>query len=222
MTKGFFSADASALDTKEVLGAFVAYGIERRLVKGQLLYLTGEDARQIYYLHTGRVFFCYTQKDGTQHPLGIIPAPFFIGEEAFFDRVKRTADLMAATDCVLYAMSVSTLFSLMEKSPLLMRQVTILFAREAMHAGNLLGALTQTTAMKKAAAYLASSGHILGSRISDLTKESLAAYLGITRSTASRILNRFQRDGLIKLGYSSITILDPQGLIDVCNAGEEA
>ena len=47
---------------------------------------------------------------------------------------------------------------------------------------------------------------------SGLSTEELAAALGLSRVTVSRLLGRYSRQGLVKTGYGTITVLDRKRL----------
>ena len=45
-----------------------------------------------------------------------------------------------------------------------------------------------------------------------LPQRTLAAMLGVQRPSLNKVLKDLERDGLIRIGYSAIDILDPGGL----------
>ena len=54
------------------------------------------------------------------------------------------------------------------------------------------------------------------------TQEEIAAAVSVSRVTASRVLNRFVRCGLLQTGYGSLRILDASGLEQCARQGFEA
>ena len=50
-----------------------------------------------------------------------------------------------------------------------------------------------------------------------LTNEQIAAVTGIKRISVNRILNSFAKEGIVKLEYKKIIILDDKKLIDIFN-----
>lgn len=46
----------------------------------------------------------------------------------------------------------------------------------------------------------------------DMSQESLARLTGVSRSVVSRVLHKLQREGVLRVDYRSITLLDPEGL----------
>ena len=53
------------------------------------------------------------------------------------------------------------------------------------------------------------------------TQEEIAAAVSVSRVTASRVLNRFVRCGLLQTGYGSLRILDASGLEQCARQGFE-
>jgi CRP/FNR family transcriptional regulator, cAMP and macrophage regulator len=54
-------------------------------------------------------------------------------------------------------------------------------------------------------------GEADGERVA-LPQRTLAAMLGVQRPSLNKVLKDLERDGLIRIGYSAIDILDPAGL----------
>ena len=48
-----------------------------------------------------------------------------------------------------------------------------------------------------------------------MTREEIGSYLGIKLETVSRMLSRFQRDGLVDIRGKDIRILDHEGLVSI-------
>lgn len=45
-----------------------------------------------------------------------------------------------------------------------------------------------------------------------MSQDGLAQLAGVSRSVVSRVLHRLERQGVLKVDYRSITLLDPEGL----------
>jgi CRP/FNR family transcriptional regulator len=52
-----------------------------------------------------------------------------------------------------------------------------------------------------------------------MSRSDIASYLGIARETVSRILTKFQNEGLIRLKKNNIQLRDRAGLNDIPSAG---
>ena len=211
----------SSFSTDELRRAFLAYGTIKTLQKGEIIYQCGDTAEKLYFLYQGRVDACFTDENGNYFTTGIIDAPFFIGEDAFSIPPVRVCDCIASSNAMLIGLEVKMLYELCAKNPALMQETFGLLAKKVLFLHCRIGAAIQITSAKKMAYYLLCVYHAYGKTCDSLTKENLGNYIGITRASASRILNQFQAKGLIKLNYSSITILDIDGLIDICNNDPE-
>ena len=204
---------------QEIYHVFQTQGVERVYRKGDLIYNSGDPANQLFYLHSGRVDACFFDENGNYFSTGVIDAPFFVGEDSFSIPPVRVCDCIAYTNCVIYSLNIQDLYNLCSKNPTLQREVYGLLAKKVLFLHCRIGAALQISSAKKIAYYLLVIYHAYGKNSDILSKEDIGSYVGVTRATASRTLNQFQRKGLIELNYSAIKILDIQGLIDICNEG---
>ena len=83
----------------------------------------------------------------------------------------------------------------------LMAQVFQSVACNAMH-----------TIEQRAAKWLCSAVERTGASTISMTQEQLASMMGIGRSYASRVIQRFKRDGLVLTRRGGLDVLDPEGL----------
>ncbi|KQM19656.1 Crp/Fnr family transcriptional regulator [Novosphingobium sp. Leaf2] len=80
------------------------------------------------------------------------------------------------------------------------------------------------TIEQRAAKWLASAVERIGRNDVTMTQEQLASMMGIGRSYASRVLQRFKRDGMVRTRRGGIEVLDKAGLREracVCNSQVE-
>jgi CRP-like cAMP-binding protein len=76
------------------------------------------------------------------------------------------------------------------------------------------------TIEQRAAKWLSSAVERIGRNDVTMTQEQLASMMGIGRSYASRVLQRFKRDGMVRTRRGGIEVLDRPGLKEracVCN-----
>ena len=71
------------------------------LKKYEILCAEGELELDMFYLKEGELLVFIISDKGDVTPLSHIPAGNFIGEQAFFDRLPRSANVITTTDCKL-------------------------------------------------------------------------------------------------------------------------
>jgi CRP-like cAMP-binding protein len=89
---------------------------------GEFICREGEQAEKVYFLERGRVSVSLRLDNQHERRLGAFTAGWVFGEAAFFDRRKRTADILADTGVSLFSLD-----------PLLLRQSENEIARDVQH-----------------------------------------------------------------------------------------
>ncbi|MDD0853163.1 cyclic nucleotide-binding domain-containing protein [Halobacteriovorax sp. GB3] len=75
-------------------------GIRKTYKKDELICSQGDEDFDLYWVEQGELLVFVTE--GTKvHPVAIIPSGQFLGELSYFDHQKRSAYVMAKTDCTL-------------------------------------------------------------------------------------------------------------------------
>ena len=131
------------------------------------------------------------------------------GEASFFDGMPRVSTAEAAADCTIVRLSHDTVDHLFSQHPELASAMITYLARTVRLLSGHVDTMSFQSADKRLANLLLNHPDTPELHV---THEDLAAALGVSRVTVSRLLGSFARHGLIRTGYGVIRILDPSGL----------
>lgn len=189
-----------------------------RCSPGYMIYLQGGQPTCFYFLKEGRVKSFIQSEDGAEQILAVYESGSLFGEASFFDELPRLSSAVALTPCQLVPIDRELVSEQFASNPALaMRMIQYLARKVRMLSDHL-----DHMAFRPATWRLAE--HILSlSPSSDFIRcnqEEIAAAIGVSRVTASRILNEFAREGLIELGYRKLRVIDRTGLNQHCLANE--
>ena len=175
---------------------------------GRMIYLQGSSADRFYYLKAGRVKVFLNSEDGSEKILPVYEAGNVFGEASFFDELPRVSSAITVTCCEIVIIDRLTLEAEMQRNPQILLTITRVDTMAFLRAD------------QRIARYLLSvpedEAHVI-----HCTQEEIAAAVSVSRVTASRVLNRFVRCGLLQTGYGSLRILDASGLEQCARQGFE-
>lgn len=204
-----FSAPGTGLP-QELFAPFFAAGSAVPYRRGQLIYLQGQQPDYLYCLKEGTVRTGILSEQGGEKLLTLYQAGSIFGEASFFDGMPRVSTATAQTDCQILRLGHGTVDALFRQDPSLASAMISYLARTV----RLLSAHVDTMSFQQADQRLA---RLLLNYPSDgspipITHEALASALGVSRVTVSRILGQLARQGLLRTGYGTITLLNREGL----------
>lgn len=182
----------------------------RRYHVGQVIYMQGSSANEFYYLLRGTARSYISSPDGGERSLTTHHAGDLMGEASFFDECPRVSSGIAVTDCEIVSINRDTLDSVFRKHPDLAYPMLQYLARTVRVLSQHVDETTFLPASQRLARHLLSEAQV-GIPF-PCTHEELGFAIGVSRVTVSRLLSDFTRQGLLKTGYRSITVLDPKGL----------
>jgi len=185
--------------------------VPRRYRPGQFIYLQGTQPQYFYYLLQGAARSFISSPEGAQRVLAVHHAGSLMGEASFFDGCPRVSSAVAVEECLVVLIDQPTLETCFERHPeLALPMLRYLSRTVRVLSGHVDGISFQSAARRLAGALLRQAegeGAILR-----LSHEELGALIGASRVTVSRALGRFARQGWIRTGYRSLSILDRAAL----------
>jgi CRP/FNR family cyclic AMP-dependent transcriptional regulator len=189
-----------------------------RLNAGQMLFSQDDHLQGIYAVISGGISLGRNREDGKEALLTLINPPNWFGEITLFDRMNRTHHAYAVGDTVLVHIKGNILDQILEKEPhywqnfgqLLTEKLRILLDQ----AEDLALRTTAQRLAKRLVLFADNYGNWKdrSRRTINIPQEQLAMMLFITRQTTNQILKDLERQGLIKLVYGAIEIIDFEGL----------
>ena len=189
-------------------------GRERRLKKGQPLFMAGNAFRSLYALRSGAIRTTIVAEDGREQVAGYHIEGEIIGMDGIAT-TRHACTAVAAAETELCAMPFERIEALAQSVPGLQHNLYRLMSQElAGHHGRLL-MLGSMDARERLAAFLLDlsdryrrRGYSPSALTLHLTREELGSYLGLKLETVSRGLSRLQAAGALQVQGREIKLLD--------------
>ena len=193
-------------------------GTKDRYPAGATLYIQGDSAPTIYFIRRGRVRMFYIGDNGKEITFQIIGEGQLIGASAFLSHASRETTVLAVNEVEVISCKFANLIPYMQESKELNQLLLTLLTVNYGNLCNQLKRLTVYNSTQRVASYLLD--HTSVSRedlgiIDDTlpyTHEELGICLNLNRVTVTRILNRFAKEGWVKLSQKKIKILNRTAL----------
>jgi CRP/FNR family transcriptional regulator, cyclic AMP receptor protein len=206
---------ADALTTHRVLGRVPKTAllpiageiIERRYKKGHYFFRTGDSASHIFAIVSGSAMLAEDDDSGRDHALYTLSDGDLFGLAAAILGIPRTRSAKALTDAQVLLIKRETFQSLQRRFPDFARNVTFELCRLLCHAEQTAGnfALHSVTS-RVTKLFLESGFERLEPHFS--SHHELAARVGCSRETITRILGRLERAGILSARRGHVQILD--------------
>ncbi|WMJ00185.1 Crp/Fnr family transcriptional regulator [Pseudomonas chlororaphis subsp. aurantiaca] len=185
----------------------------RPLAPGQRLFQRGDPPCGLYAVLEGRVRIGAVSEEGKEALLSLVEAPHWFGEISLFDGQPRTHDAYAVGPCSLLNVPQAALLELLDEHPQYWRQLALLMSHKLRLTFINLEQLSLMPAPARVANRLLMIARGYGEtdtprRVLHLPQEQLALLLSLSRQTTNQILKDLQGQGILKLGYGEIEILD--------------
>ncbi len=189
----------------------------RSVRPGQSLFTEGEPARAFYALVEGEVHLFRFSPQGEEKVFQIAGPGDLLAEAAMF--LAPPAYPMGARvvrDARLFAISREALLALCEDHPPVMLSLLSALSKRLYQAMNRIDHLTLNNAGQRLAAYLLELRRQQRGNWIDVPVNlaMLAAQLGMTPETLSRLLQKFRQDGLISGKGRTLVLLDAAALCE--------
>ena len=206
------------------MAAIAAAAPMRTYAAGEMLYSPHNPVEALFILKNGRVRIFRVSADGRALTTAIMMPGTIFGEmvligQRMYDNFAEALD--EATVCV---MSRDDVYRLLLADPRIAARVTeVLGARLAAMERRLSDSVFKTVPQRIAATLATLAGEQprsgalwagslgRGPQIA-LTHEQIAALVGTSRETATKVLGEFAGRGVIRLGRGRITVLDPDAI----------
>lgn len=101
---------------------------ERKYLKGEIIFDEGEEGQALHLVISGRVIICKQAQSHTARIVELGPGVVF-GELALLDNMPRSAQAIAAEDCVLASLSRSDFESLLDTHAVIASKIALQLAR---------------------------------------------------------------------------------------------
>ena len=219
-----FRGMASAV-VEEVLGA----ATPRTLAAGQTLFLQGDPVEALFVVESGRLKLSQVTPDGEEVIVRTVgPGDIVVGV-AVLDKRTLPVSGIAISECRVLAWPRPRILELAARHPILRMNVIGTIA-DRMHdsLSRIRELSTETVAQRVARALLRlardAGRPVEGGTLIDqpLGRQELAELAGTSMFTASRLLARWAREGVLEVGRQRVVVLSPARLEGLAGDDESA
>ncbi|UIF30124.1 Crp/Fnr family transcriptional regulator [Levilactobacillus brevis] len=178
--------------------------------KGGTVFSTGEVSQTLYIVNQGQVRLYHLAEDGREQVLRVLNPGDFVGEIALFTDEIHASYAEATKTTELCTISRAALTALIKKLPPLSMALLGALADRLKAAERQATLLAIPDALPRLAGYLQElSNHATGTVDLPMSKQDLAAYLGMTPESLSRKLRQLVTAGIIEtIGRRQIKVTD--------------
>ena len=192
--------------------ALLAAAQVQRLDAGQRLFRRGDPPSGLYAVVEGAMRIGAVNQDGKEALLTLVEPPYWFGEISLFDGQPRTHDAFAEGPCTLLLVPQAALLALLERQPQYWRDFALLMSHKLRLAFIALEQMSLLPTAPRLARRLLLIAENYGEgeprRVIHLAQEQLALMLAISRQTTNQILKELEAQGVLRLTYGEIEILD--------------
>ena len=205
--------------TAESLTEIAQRTVELHLQKGEMLFLSGEPARGLFVVVSGKIRAFQQNEDGREQVMYVDGPGSVLGDVPVFDDGPYPASAMAEADANVLFIEKGDMRELCAKYPALALTALRLMAGKVRKHSTLVEALSLHEVGQRLALFLLSETQSAIYPADDqrafrmrLSNHEIASRIGSVRDVVSRAFSRLKRHGLISINDRDVTILDLQGL----------
>ena len=196
--------------TTKLVEVFKKYGREEKYTDGQIIFIRNEAAKNLYYIESGLIRVYLPYPDGTERTLCYFPGNTIIGEDVFTCPSLRIVCTSSLATTHVYKLSADNLISQATENKELIRGILSFFMYKItlLHSWIFYAQFQRNEEKLACLLYTLS----LSNPSIHLSHHQLASVTGMSRITATRILNSFAKKGLISVQYKKTKILNQDKL----------
>ena len=193
--------------------AFVEAAAVRFYKAGEVIYFQGDEGSSMFRLLEGAVRLSVSRADGRELYFVMLGAGDCFGISNYVDGLGRPQTAEARTDACLQVVSSPALDRLTAQFPCFSRAVMKLLSNHMrflidLFADSSLNDLPERIARR---ILTAADGNDRPGPI-DLSQSDIAHMVGASRQSVNKVLQQFQQERLIEIGYGGLTLLAPARL----------
>ncbi len=208
--------------SQEQLTHLESVAIPREFVKGEQIFMAGEEAKGFYSVVSGKVKIYRESLSGKEQIIHIFGPGEIFGEVPVFQGSSYPASAASLKKSTLLYFSREQFERIIREDPELAMSMLALLSGRLRQMVNQVAALSLAEVPGRLASYLLLLKSTQNSNVLelDLPKGQIASYLGTIQETLSRIFKKMSEQGLITVERNTIEIIDEDGL-ELIASGEE-
>jgi CRP/FNR family transcriptional regulator len=190
----------------------------KRILRGDAVFSVGDAFKALYVARIGSFKSYMIMADGRHQVTGFQMSGEMVGLDGI-STGEHTVNVVALEDSEVCVIPYAQLEELSSRTHGLQHQIHRIMSREIVREQGVMMLLGSMCAEERVATFLLNLSQRFEARGYSavefnlrMTREEIGSYLGMTLETVSRILSKFQEQGLISLRLRSIRIADSGGL----------
>ncbi|MFQ6058998.1 MAG: Crp/Fnr family transcriptional regulator [Anaerolineae bacterium] len=195
---------------------------EKRFTKDEYIFFEGDPAEVLYVVQAGRVKMIKHSEGGQDVILRVVAPGEMLGGVAAFGEETYPATAQAQEAVSVLAMSGETFMALVRRYPALALAVIQLLKERVKEAHEVIRQLAVERVERRIAHTLIRLADKVGVAGEEgividmpLPRQDLADMAGTSLETVSRVLSKWQRQGLVKAGRERVIITHAHGLVAI-------
>ncbi len=202
----------------EILNALTQRMTPRHLEAGQVIHLEGEPGDKIHILEKGWAKSIRTSIDGREQATIMLKAGELFGDEAVFLGTTYPVTVIALEKVEMWFIQKQNFLDVVQRYPALAMVFIHRLSERVLYYVDLVEDLGLRNVQARVANTLLKhaesvDGKLVVPRQAWTTLDEMAIRLGTVRDVLSRTLNALEAEGILKIGRTKITIIDPQKLL---------
>ena len=204
----------------DVRAAIAQRFTERRVAEGDFIYRQGEPSGELFQIVEGAARICNYTVDGKEAATVIFRPGDCFGELGVLDGLPRVSYAMAEQDCLLQVLSKRDFDALYAEYPELGRQITLMLCRRVRGLMGMNEDAISLSLYERLGRALQRMTFSHGQKNDDdilfieISHEDLGKTLGASRQSVSKELKQLESQGMIKVAYGRILIVDLEALTE--------
>lgn len=201
------------------LSALANRAVERRLAKGEVLFMSGDEAAGLFVIAEGSIRAFREGLDGREQVIHVERAGATIAEVPVFDDRPYPSTVAAEEETLVLFIDKRDVKRLCLEHPNIALAAVKILAGRLRRCAELVEALSLREVDQRLAHWLLGEARIRGTRIENglqctlvLTNQQIAARIGSVREVVSRAFTRLQQNELIQVEGRMIIIPDEKAL----------
>lgn len=192
-----------------LLNYLTPIGRKLELPAGATLFEKGDPADALFALRDGLLEVSTVSEEGRKLSLNVLLPGAVFGEFSVFEGGVRSASVAAVDPCQVLRVERPVLLQAMrDNADLAIAMVKLAVSRTGWISEQLEAQAFQPLSVRLARRIIYLQDSLGHDQALALSQGDLAAHVGATRETVSRLVNLWERQGLLKLGRGRLTVLE--------------
>ena len=188
---------------------------------GEVVYQNGDASDALYGVVSGGVKMIAEDAQGKYYMYGVSQPGVWFGEISALDGHPRAQTVMTIGDTTLLKIPRNQLLNILDNNPILYKYFISVLCKRVRHVSQRLEESALLPISKRISKHLLRLNKIKQQEVARLNQEELAASLGVTRQSVSRVLKDMEAKGWISLKYGSVEVTDTEALIEFLDYSDE-